>query len=477
MSGVAVTRESRGRVGGRLRALAYRASGSRDHRIDLLRGFAVFAMVVDHIGGASWLYALTGGNQFAVSAAEGFVFLSGLLVGIVYRKIVESKGLLAGIRKALGRALQLYLLTIVLAVGFGIAATLSGMAWGDDVVTDPIQFALQLATLQRTYYLADVLLLYALLLAITPLALLALRYQRWPIVLGASVGLWLAYQISPVYIEVPWAIERNETFRLAPWQIIFFSALLLGWYRKSFGARLAAWLLRPWVILASVTAATGLIGLWLADPVALSDLLGQDGSVQLWALFDKPDVAPGRLVAAVVFFHLAYVLSTLVWRPLRAALGWFLLPFGERTLSAYSTHLFLVVGVGVVTGLIPGFDPADPALNTLAQLGVVATLWASLLVAPPLLARADRLVRSTTSALHLAPPRPVPLRLGAAGLPALLVVGLLAAGCAAVNRPGAGFALGAPKPSRGPSNGVVEPAAIPLAADFADDDRVVAADD
>src|SRR5438874_1921460 len=64
---------------------AYRPGpGRRDARLDLLRGFAVFAMVVDHFGGKSWLTLLTGGNEFLVSAAEGFVFLSGFVMGMVY---------------------------------------------------------------------------------------------------------------------------------------------------------------------------------------------------------------------------------------------------------------------------------------------------------------------------------------------------------------------------------------------------------
>src|SRR6266446_2451322 len=57
----------------------------RDLRLDLLRGFCIFAMVVDHFGGDSWLYAITGGNRFYVSAAEGFIFISGFVMGQAYR--------------------------------------------------------------------------------------------------------------------------------------------------------------------------------------------------------------------------------------------------------------------------------------------------------------------------------------------------------------------------------------------------------
>ena len=48
-------------------------SPTRDSRIDLLRGLAVIAMIVDHVVGDSPLRWLTGGNHFYTSAAEGFV--------------------------------------------------------------------------------------------------------------------------------------------------------------------------------------------------------------------------------------------------------------------------------------------------------------------------------------------------------------------------------------------------------------------
>ena len=65
------------------------SGGKRDLRLDLLRGFAVIAMVADHIGGErSWLYAITGGDAFFVSAAEVFVFISGLLMGMIYAGVI-----------------------------------------------------------------------------------------------------------------------------------------------------------------------------------------------------------------------------------------------------------------------------------------------------------------------------------------------------------------------------------------------------
>jgi len=69
------------------------ASTRRDMRLDLLRGFCVVVMVADHIGGEqSWLYIMTGGNRFFTSAAEGFVLISGIVMGTVAETTLRREG-------------------------------------------------------------------------------------------------------------------------------------------------------------------------------------------------------------------------------------------------------------------------------------------------------------------------------------------------------------------------------------------------
>src|SRR2546421_11750364 len=106
----------------RLRALSYYstadAASRRDLRVDLLRGFCIFAMVVDHFGGDSWLYSITGGNRFYVSAAEGFIFISGFIMGQAYRAKRDRSGLPSAMREALRRARTLYVATVALTLIF-----------------------------------------------------------------------------------------------------------------------------------------------------------------------------------------------------------------------------------------------------------------------------------------------------------------------------------------------------------------------
>src|SRR5262245_15137898 len=108
----------------------------RDFRLDLLRGFAVIAMIADHIGGErSWLYAITGGDAFFISAAEVFVFISGLLMGIIYAEVIARHGLGAALMKSLHRAWTLYLMTISLTLTLMALSTQVGLGWGS-VATD-----------------------------------------------------------------------------------------------------------------------------------------------------------------------------------------------------------------------------------------------------------------------------------------------------------------------------------------------------
>src|SRR5260370_9114064 len=104
------------------------ASTRRDLRIDLLRGFCVLAMIADHLGGESWLYAITGGNHSFISAAEGFVFISGLVMGQAYESKIQRLGLKSAIAKALLRARTLYVITVVLTLIFSIMRLYTDMA-------------------------------------------------------------------------------------------------------------------------------------------------------------------------------------------------------------------------------------------------------------------------------------------------------------------------------------------------------------
>src|SRR2546423_14991849 len=231
----------------RLRALSYYSTADvanrRDLRVDLLRGFCIFAMVVDHFGGDSWLYAITGGNRFYVSAAEGFIFISGFVMGQAYRAKRDRSGLPAAMGEAIKRARTLYLATVALTLIFSALFLYTDIAlWtGRDFglgIDSWQEITVAALTLHYTYHGTDILAMYTLLLLIAPLVLLLLSIGDGYMVLIPSWLLWLAYQVYPEEAAVPWYIRHGENFPIAAWQVLFVTGHVLGFYRHP----LTAWL-------------------------------------------------------------------------------------------------------------------------------------------------------------------------------------------------------------------------------------------
>lgn len=380
--------------------------GKRDARLDLLRGFAVLAMVIDHVGGeASWLYPVTGGNRFFVSAAEGFVFLSGLVMGIVHAGLIVRQGLRAAISKALHRGRTLYVLTVVLTLGCGLLAYGLGLWWAPSVQPGAIGgYLVGVLTLHRAGYLTDVMLLYTLLLLASPPALVLLVRRRTPVLLAASLGLWALWQAWPDRVVVPWEIVDNSVFRFPAWQVLFVAGLVLGYHRSRFGA-FAARIPRPALLLVSGGLVVGAIaahthGLVDGDGLLATQLLG------------KADVKPGRLLFFAVAATFAFTLTTSLWSPLRRVLGWLLMPLGQNALTAYALHLGAVAAVTAITSS-SGLT-RSAGVNTALQLAGLLAVWAVVVGRPA----AGAWLRATLS--PVAPPKPPSpaRRLGPARRPA-----------------------------------------------------------
>ena len=94
-------------------------TAGRDLRLDSLRGLFVVFMTINHL--PTELRVATDQSFGIFTAAEGFVFLSGLIAGIVYTRKLRTAGT-AGLRAAaVGRASTIYtwhVAAFALAFGF-----------------------------------------------------------------------------------------------------------------------------------------------------------------------------------------------------------------------------------------------------------------------------------------------------------------------------------------------------------------------
>ena len=368
----------------KLPRLSYRPATPRDLRLDFLRGFCALAMIVDHIGGASWLYALTGGNRFYTSAAEGFVFISGLVVGLVYQRLIQRHGLGPALHRVLVRAAQLYLLAVGLTLVFLPVSELLALPWAQGVdLSDPAGFVVSVLTLHRTYYVVDIPLLYALLLAATPLALILLQEGRTGLLLALTWAIWALYQFFPDQADMPWPIAGNYAFHFSAWQALYVTAVVLGYHRERVSAALRG--IPRWPALVIAGAAFGLLvevyrrgdALWRVLP---ADHAGALDVIELFVLlFGKGDLRPGRLLAFAIVFAFAYLLVDRLWMLWHRLAGWLLLPLGQNALYAYSLHVVFVGIYGVLGQALPPLTASERVLKTgytALQLGLVALTWA-----------------------------------------------------------------------------------------------------
>lgn len=359
----------------------------RDLRIDLLRGFFVFAMIVDHVRGASPLYLITGGNRFYTSAAEGFILTSGLVAGLVYRRLIERNGMGPTLLKVLQRAGVLYLLTIALTLIILPISELLNLPWAQGLDrSNPFRLLVSVLTLHQTYYLVDVMLLYTILFLVLPLALVLLERGKTWIVLGGAWLLWGLYQFFPDLVSLPWPIAGNYLFNFSAWQVVFFTGLVLG-YRQDRLPLLRRRATRAALILTAIGMAA-LIGLYfIIDPptdimpgtVAVGGVMAPD--VRLWFqdyIFAKMDLRPGRLVASAIVFCFLFLAATVFWNRVQRGVGWLLLPLGQHALYGYTAHVILVIIIALAVAPF-GLKSSGPQwLNALIQIGSVLLVWALL---------------------------------------------------------------------------------------------------
>jgi hypothetical protein len=367
----------------RLAAWSYDASADatskRDLRIDLLRGFCVFVMIVDHVGGeTSWLYVLTGGNGFVVSAAEGFVLLSGLAMGMVHRVLIHTKGVRAMFEKVIGRVWFLYAMTVALTIAFAAVSTTLGDPYADLMTpaSSRRDFAFSVLTFHRTYSLTDILVLYTLLVLMAGPLLWLIARGHWGAVLAGSITAWAIFQIWPERLPRAWQITDGG-FPFSAWQLMFVVGLIVGYHRT----RLAEFLRPRWLLAYGVAAVIALVvvqlvvSTWIApgaDPIDVHQLL-----------FDKNDARIGRVLALLGAACFAFAFVTVAWAPLRRVTGWLLLPMGRNALFAYAVQLFVVAFFASDLMAPVRLDRE----NALFQATAVGMVWLACIVEPRVGAR------------------------------------------------------------------------------------------
>jgi hypothetical protein len=185
--------------------------------LDLLRGYFMFVIIVNHIERFPSIYdIITGRGLFWVSAAEGFFLISGLLIGYVYGPKF-TKNAKKTTKKIWLRSGKLYLWSVFFTLLFtfwGISAGLPPGTKLDILQTNLSNLIYQTLTLQYVYGWADYWVHFVVFIFFAPLALYFIAKRKWWLILIASAAIWAF---------------RGTSFNMG-WQILFFFGIVAGYY-------------------------------------------------------------------------------------------------------------------------------------------------------------------------------------------------------------------------------------------------------
>jgi hypothetical protein len=258
-------------------------TSSRDLRLDLFRGIALWLIFLDHIPSnvVSWI---TIRNYGFSDATEIFIFISGYTAAFVYGRQMQERGFMVAGAHILRRAWQIYvahifLFAIYMAEISYVASSFQNPLYAEEMnilnfLQQPDQTIVQALLLKFKPVNMDVLPLYiVLLLLFPPILWLVRRWPTWTLA-GSTVfyiaATWFNWNL-PAYPKGVWF------FNPFAWQLLF---VFGAWCAVGGAERLGPFLRSPvvmgiavaYLVAAFIIAMTwvlpqqfGIVPLWLED--------------------------------------------------------------------------------------------------------------------------------------------------------------------------------------------------------------------
>src|SRR6202789_603518 len=315
----------------------------RRPELDALRGLFLVWMTLTHL--PTRLSELVNQPFGFVSSAEGFVFLSAMLVATLYiHKAQEDSD---GVRSKLWlRALRIYgyhliMLTVVFTVVAAFAAHTHRAA-----IYNLLNFYL---AHPGTAILGSLLLIYCPPLLVTPYILIFAVRRGWGLIMTCSGLVWLLAQfglrtwmhnqvVRATGLHIP--VQETGAFNLFSWQLIWIAALWLG--AKTAQGENPLGRLPKFVFPLSAAVCLFFLGVrhdWLGSHLTQANL---------GMALDKWQIGWLRLLNLMAFSCLIYGSRKFLTRMVMVEP---LLTLGKASLEVFCAHLFFVfMGLALLYG-------------------------------------------------------------------------------------------------------------------------------
>lgn len=348
----------------------------RRPELDALRGLFLVWMTLTHL--PTHVSDFLNDTFGYVSSAEGFVFLSALLVGRIYmqRLIADESGVRLQLWK---RSLKIYgYHLLMLSLAFTLAAAFAVRTHRAAIynllnfyIAHPFVAVIGSILLLYCPPLLDILPMYVIFLFFSPVVLSAASRVGWRKLLAASGTVWLLAQfglrdlvhngiVHLTHLPIP--LQETGAFNLFAWQAVWMAGLWIG--ARSATSK-APFRVPGWLIGLSGALCVFFMGIrygWWGPALAQ-----QAFGMQL----DKWQIGPMRVLNLLAFTIVFYGLRRHVWRLVSREP---LLTLGKASLQVFCAHVFFVfVGLALLYGEVE-------QLHGLAALALVVITLASLIL-------------------------------------------------------------------------------------------------
>ncbi len=312
---------------------------ARERRVDLLRGFALLTILVDHVPD-NVLGRITLRNFGYSDAAELFVMLAGFASMLAYGNTFAREGIGAGIRRVLMRCARLY----VFQLGLLLITLVSITVWIRWFQLEPNAdypfMDLGLAQVRRGAALRvlpiylDILPLYILLLMMFPLIYFVMRRSPW-LALYLSGLLWIAPNLDNDFNLTNGLDGTGWFFNPFAWQFMFV-----------IGAATAVLIKRRGGVMPRIGWVRGIAWAFLLFAFMETFPWGDWGLPDL-SLFpmDPPDKSDLALLRVLHIVALIYVALTSQWLTRQLRYRW------VRAIEVCGKHSLEVFSLGTVIAL------------------------------------------------------------------------------------------------------------------------------
>jgi hypothetical protein len=322
--------------------------------------------------------------MWVVTAAEVFVVLSGVVLGMVYGKRLARDGWRAVVGGLGRRAALLYAafvgvtLSVLALASLGVDVTFvapsNGLApeWFFERVVNPALWR-DVLLMRAGPWPFEIIGLYVWLVAAAVPCLLILHRAGWQPLLAASWTLYLWYRITPHAMTTA---GFEGSFPLLAWQLLFVHGVAIGYHRaevSTFVARLPRF--TPTVAVLATAAFTffALCNPWTEGPSWIQlHLVSPDQFSSVYErFFTLSDLRVGRLLNLAIALPVAYAALSR-YGALAGPLEKVFVTLGQRSLGAFVLHVYGLV-------LLANLSLPDGVwINTLVQVLFVLAIAALL---------------------------------------------------------------------------------------------------